>query len=80
MTITIDPKLEARIREKAEAEGISMETYLERLVSADQAAEEELETLALEGLNSGEPIGVSPGFWEEMHRELDERLKRTGTR
>jgi hypothetical protein len=80
MTITIDPKLEARIREKAEAEGISMEAYLERLVSADQAAEEELEALALEGLNSGEPIEVGPGFWEEMHRELDERLKRTGTR
>jgi hypothetical protein len=80
MTITIDPKLEARIREKAEAEGLSVDAYVERLVNADQAAEEELEALALEGLNSGAPIEVGPGYWEEKHRRLDERLKRTGTR
>lgn len=80
MTITIDSKLEARIREKAEAEGLSVEAYVERLVSADQVAEEELEALALEGLNSGTPLEVGPGYWEEKHRRLDERLKRTGTR
>ena len=77
MTITIDPKLEARIREKAEAEGLTVSAYVERLVGADQAAEEELETLALEGLNSGSPIEVGPGYWEEKHRRLDERLKRS---
>ena len=80
MTISIDPKLEARIREKAEAEGLTLSAYVERLVGADQAAEEELETLALEGLNSGAPIEVGLGYWEEKHCRLDERLKRTGTR
>jgi len=80
MTITIDPKLEARIREKAEAEGLTVDAYVERLVGAEQAAEEELESLALEGLNSGAPIEVGPSYWEEKHRRLDERLKRTGTR
>jgi len=80
MTITINPKLEARLREKAEAEGLTVSAYIERLVSADQAAEEELESLALEGLDSGEPIEVGPGYWEEKHRRLDERLKHTGTR
>jgi hypothetical protein len=80
MTITIDPKLEARLREKAEAEGLTVSAYIERLVHADQAAEDELEALALEGLNSGDFIAVGPGFWEKVHRELDERLKRTGTR
>jgi hypothetical protein len=80
MTIMIDPKLEARIREKAEAEGLTVEAYVERLVSADQMAEEELEALALEGVNSGEPIAVGPDYWPEKHRLLDERLKRTGTR
>ena len=43
MAITIDPKLEARIREKAEAEGLTVDAYVERLVSADQAAEEALD-------------------------------------
>ena len=80
MTITIDPKLEARIREKAEAEGLTVSAYVERLVSADQVAEEELESLALEGLNSGPPIEVGPGYWEEKHRRFDERLKKPGTR
>ena len=77
MTITIDPKVEARLRERAEAEGLSIAAYVERLVEADQSAEEELEGLALEGLNSGEPVEAGPGFWEERHRRLDERLNKT---
>jgi len=36
MTITIDPKLEARLRERAESEGLTIEAYLERLVDSDQ--------------------------------------------
>lgn len=54
MTIHIDPKFDARLREQAEAEGLSVAAYIEQLVVADQAAEEELERLALDGLNSGE--------------------------
>ena len=54
MTITIDPKLEARLRERAEAEGLTVAAYVERLVNADQAAEAEIESVALEGLNSGD--------------------------
>jgi hypothetical protein len=74
MSITIDPKLEARIQEKAEAEGLTVSAYVERLVSADQAAEDEIESLALEGLNSGPAIDVGAGYWELKHRHLDERL------
>ena len=80
MAITIDSKLEARLRERAEAEGLSVAAYIERFLKADQAAEEELESLALEGLKSGDPIQAGPGYWEEKHRRLDERLKKTGTR
>ena len=82
MTITIDRKLEARLRERAKAEGLTIPAYVERLVNAHQAAdeEEELETLALEGLNSGDPIQVGIGYLEEKYRKLDERLKMTGTR
>ena len=75
MPITIDPKLEARLRERADAEGITVPDYVERLLNADQSAEEELESLALEGLNSGDPIQIGPGYWEEKHRRLDARLK-----
>jgi hypothetical protein len=76
MTITIDPKVETRLRERAEAQGLSVADYLARLLDADQSAEEELEGLALEGLASGEPIQVEPRYWEEKHRQLDERLKK----
>ena len=80
MAITIDPKLEARLKERADAEGLTVPQYVERLLKADQSAEDELESLALEGLNSGEPIEVGSGYWEEKHQRLDERLKKTGTR
>ena len=75
MTITLHPELAARLRSRAEAEGLTVEAFVERLVSAEQRAEDELEALALEGLNSGEPIQVGPSYWENKHRQLDERLK-----
>ena len=80
MPITIGHKLEARLRERAEAEGLTVPDYVERLVNADESAEEELESLAVEGLDSGDPIECGPGYWGEKHRRLDERLKKTGTR
>jgi len=79
MSIPIQPALEARLRERAEAEGLTVEEYVERLVRSDEQAHEELERLASEGLNSGEPIAIASGYWEERHRRLDDRLK-TGTR
>jgi hypothetical protein len=80
MTIAIHPELEIRLRARAEAEGLTVEAYVERLVRAEQQAEDELEALALEGLHSGEPIEVGPGYWEDKHRRLDERLNKTGIR
>ena len=80
MVITIHPDFEARLRARAEAEGITVEAYVERLVRSEQQAEDELATLALEGLNSGEPSEVGPGYWENKHRRLDERLNKTGIR
>lgn len=77
MAITIDPKVEARLRERAEAEGLTVAAYVERLVNADQAAEEEIESLSLDGLNSGDPIEVGSGYWEEKHRRLNDRLAKT---
>jgi hypothetical protein len=75
MSITIHPELETKLRARAEAEGITVEAYVERLVHVDQQAEDELEALAVEGINSGPSIEIGPGYWEEKHRRLDERLK-----
>jgi hypothetical protein len=78
MPITIHPELEAKLRARADAAGISVEAYIERIARDEQAVEEEIEALAIEGLNSGEPVEIGPGYWEETHRRLDERLRRTG--
>ena len=36
MTITIAPQLEARVRDKARAEGVTVETYIEQLIREDE--------------------------------------------
>ena len=48
------------IAQRAEAEGLTVPAYVERLVEADQSAEDELESLALEGMSSGDPIAAGP--------------------
>lgn len=80
MSIPIPPELESKIRAQAESQGLTIETYLERLLRADQQGMEELESLALEGLSSGAPIEVGPSYWQEKHLRLDERLRKSGSR
>jgi len=64
MSITIHPELESKRRARAEAEGLTVEAYLERVIAADEQAENELTALALNGLNSGEPIRADPAYWD----------------
>jgi len=75
MSISVHPELETKLRGRAQAEGLTVEAYLERLVRAEQSAEDELTALALEGLDSGDPIEVGPGYWEAKHQKLDARLR-----
>ncbi len=80
MNITIHPELEAKLRSRAETEGLSVEAYVERIARDDEQAEQELEALALEGLSCGESIEVDEKYWEEKRRRLIERHQKTGTR
>jgi antitoxin ParD1/3/4 len=52
--------------------------YLRELIRADmkRAAEDRLEDLLLEGLQSGEPVEVTPQFWTDLWERVDERKKR----
>jgi antitoxin ParD1/3/4 len=55
--------------------------YIRELIQADQRrkAEEHLDALLLEGLNSGAPIEVTPEYWEKKKGEVVERTtKETG--
>lgn len=73
MPITLHPDLEARLRARAAAAGITVETYIERIARDDQAAEDELEALALAGLNSGESLPADEQYWSEKRQRLIDR-------
>jgi hypothetical protein len=77
MSISIHPELETKLRARAEAQGLTVEAYVERLVRAEQEGDDELEALALQGLSSGAAVQIDTGYWEEKHRRLEERLKNT---
>lgn len=75
MKIPIHPELETKLRARAPAEGLTVEAYLERLVHVDLSIEDQLETLAIEGINSGDPIEPGTAYWHDKHRRLDEKAK-----
>jgi hypothetical protein len=77
MAITIRPELEAKLRARAEAAGTSVETYLERIAHNDQAAELELEALAIEGLHSGESIEAGEPYWAAKRESLLNRHRKS---
>lgn len=74
MSITLARSLK-RAFERMPKPKASGSKHLLRLVRSDQEDIEQLETLALEGLNSGEPPQAGPGYWEEKHGRLDARLQ-----
>jgi len=76
MAITLDPKTEARLRDRAAAQDLSASDYIERLLRAEEAGEEELQDIALLGLRSGEANRPDLAYWDEKHRRLDDRLNK----
>jgi antitoxin ParD1/3/4 len=52
--------------------------YMRRLIHEAQkrAAQEDLERKLIAGLDSGEPIEITPEYWEKKRRELVERHAR----
>ena len=77
MGLILNHRLETELRARADAEGMSVESYIERLLQTEEQAMKELEKLALEGVRSGNAHEVGVDYWEKMHRRLDERIKRT---
>ena len=72
MTISLDPTVEEQLRARAEAAGLSVERYVERMILEEESPE--LERLALEGLNSGEGVVADANYWAERRAELSRRF------
>jgi len=73
-------RLRSRLRARAEAAGVTVETYIERIARDGQAAEDELEAPALEGLKSGESIEAGERYWADKRQRFIDRSRQTGTR
>ncbi len=56
----------------------SVSEYVRDLIRAAQKrkAEERIDTMLLDGLDSGQPIAISAEYWEEKKRRLTERLSK----
>lgn len=73
MNIALPDTLRSYIEERVNTGGYgNTSEYVRELIRADQKrqAEEKLEALLLEGINSGEPIKVTPEYVKEKLERL----------
>jgi len=77
MNIALPESMKHFVQERVSQGGYSsVSEYVRELIRSDQKRrlEERIDTLLLEGLDSGEPIPVTKEYWEEKKRKLTERL------
>ena len=77
MNIALPEAMKSFVRERVSEGGYSsVSEYVRDLIRADQKrkAEERIDALLLEGLDSGQPVPVTSEYWEEKKRKLTERL------
>jgi len=69
MGIHIQPELEAKLRDRAQAEGITIDAYLERLIHNEDAEVAHTEALLQDAADSGDYIELTEEEWDRMERE-----------
>jgi len=59
----------------AEGRYASPDEYIQQLIREDakRKTREKVDALVIEGLSSGEPVPVTPEYWEAKERQLTER-------
>lgn len=84
LNISLPQSLKDYVADRVSVGGYSTPSeYLLELLRQDQKqrTEDILETLLLEGLESGEPIKTTPEYWENKRKRLIEgHSKKTGSR
>lgn len=79
MNIALPESMKHFVQERVTEGGYSSASeYIRALTRDDQKrkVEERVDALLLEGLDSGQPIPVTPEYWEEKKRRLIERLSK----
>jgi antitoxin ParD1/3/4 len=80
MNIALPDTMKHFVQQRVSEGGYSsVSEYIRDLIRTDQKlkAEERIDALLLEGIDSGEPITVTKEYWEEKKRKLTERLGKT---
>ena len=75
--IALPESIQEFVRERISQGGYdNASEYLLELIQADQErkANDRLEVLLIEGLESGDPIPITPEYWQEKRRGLAQRL------
>ena len=78
ITISLPELLKSFVDSQLAAKGFgNVSEYFRSLLRTAQQEENEarIEKLLLEGLDSGEPIPITPTFWKDMRAEAARRLK-----
>ena len=77
MNIALPESMKQFVQERVTDGGYSSTSeYVRELIRPDQRrkAEERIDALLLEGLDSGEPIPVNQDYWDEKKPKLAERF------
>jgi hypothetical protein len=69
MPITVHPEIESRLRARAEAEGITVDQYIERLMQDEAAEITQTEAVLQEGSDSGDYLELNEQEWDRMEGE-----------
>jgi antitoxin ParD1/3/4 len=80
MNIALPESMKHFVQEQVSAGGYSsVSEYVRDLIRADQKrkVEERMDSLLLEGLESGQPLAVTQEYWDEKKRKLTERLAKS---
>lgn len=77
MNVSLPEGLRLFVTERAKGRFGSASEYVRELIREDQrrAAQEKLEAKLLAGLESGEPIEITPDYWERKRKELLHRRR-----
>lgn len=77
--VTLPEVLMAYAREQAVQAGLGTpDEYVQVLLREDQRrkAQERVEALVLEGLQSGDPVEITPEYWESIRQRIREKQAR----
>jgi antitoxin ParD1/3/4 len=78
MNVSLPEELKSFVEEQVKSRGYStVSEYLRELIRQDheRRLREEIDRKLLSALESGDPIPVTPEFWEQRRKELERRVK-----